>query len=32
MKERALNRTAPLKATQGRFRPDDALMGFLNGL
>lgn len=32
MKERALDRTAPLNAARGRFRPDDALMSFLNGL
>ncbi len=32
MKERALERTAPLKATAGRFRPDDALLRFLNDL
>lgn len=32
MKERALDRTAPLRTTKGRFRPDDALLTFLNGL
>jgi len=32
MKERALARTAPLRAGSGRYRPDDALMAFLNGL
>jgi len=32
MKERALSRTTPLRATPGRFRPDDALLAFLNGL
>ena len=32
MKERALNRTTPLHAAKGRFRPDDALLTFLNGL
>jgi len=32
MKERALNRTAPLRSPPGRFRPDDALLSFLNGL
>ena len=32
MKERALSRTAPLSAGRGRFRPDDALLTFLNGL
>ena len=31
-KERALDRTAPLHAAKGRFRPDDALLTFLNGL
>jgi len=31
-KERALARTAPLRAGPGRFRPDDALMAFLCGL
>jgi site-specific recombinase XerD len=32
MKERALARTAPLRAGPGRYRPDDTLMAFLNGL
>jgi integrase/recombinase XerD len=32
MKERALNRTAPLRSRSGRFRPDDALLAFLKGL
>ena len=32
MKERALDRTAPLRAGPGRFRPDDSLLAFLNGL
>jgi site-specific recombinase XerD len=31
-KERALARTAPLRAGPGRFRPDDALLAFLGGL
>jgi integrase/recombinase XerD len=31
-KERALARTAPLRAGPGRFRPDDALLAFLQGL
>lgn len=31
-KERALARTAPLRAGPGRFRPDDALLSFLQGL
>jgi integrase/recombinase XerD len=31
-KERALNRTAPLRVAKGRFRPDDELLTFLNGL
>jgi site-specific recombinase XerD len=31
-KERALARTAPLRAGPGRFRPDDALLVFLRGL
>jgi site-specific recombinase XerD len=31
-KERALARTAPLRAGPGRFRPGDALLAFLNGL
>lgn len=31
-KERALARTAPLRARPGRFRPDDALLTFLTGL
>jgi len=32
MKERALNRTVPLRSAPGRFRPDDALLTFLNAL
>lgn len=32
MKERALARTAPLRASPGRYRPDDTLLAFLNGL
>lgn len=32
MKERALARTAPLRAGPGRYRPDDSLLAFLNGL
>ena len=32
MKERALARTAPLRAGPGRFRPDDALLTFLAAL
>lgn len=32
MKERALARTAPLRAGPGRYRPNDALMAFLDGL
>lgn len=32
MKERALARTAPLRAAPGRYRPDDSLLAFLNGL
>jgi integrase/recombinase XerD len=32
MKERALARTAPLRAGPGRYRPDDTLLAFLNGL
>ena len=32
MKERALNRTAPLSSPPGRFRPDDELLRFLNSL
>jgi site-specific recombinase XerD len=31
-KERALARTAPLRAGPGRFRPDDNLLAFLNSL
>jgi integrase/recombinase XerD len=31
-KERALARTAPLRAGPGRFRPGDTLLAFLNGL
>jgi integrase/recombinase XerD len=31
-KERALARTAPLRAGPGRFRPNDALLAFLQGL
>jgi integrase/recombinase XerD len=32
MKERALARTAPLRASPGRYRPDDSLLAFLSGL
>ena len=32
MKERALAKTAPLRASPGRYRPDDTLLAFLNGL
>jgi len=32
MKERALARTAPIPAAAHRFRPDDHLLAFLNGL
>ncbi len=32
MKERALARTAPMRAGPGRYRPDDSLLAFLNGL
>lgn len=32
MKERALARTAPLRAGPGRYRPDDSLLAFLSGL
>lgn len=32
MKERALNRTAPLRTRPGRYRPDDELLRFLNDL
>jgi site-specific recombinase XerD len=32
MKERALARTAPLHSRPGRYRPDDTLLAFLNGL
>jgi integrase/recombinase XerD len=32
MKERALARTAPLRAGRGRYRPDDSLLAFLSGL
>lgn len=32
MKERALARTAPLRARSGRYRPDDSLLAFLSGL
>ena len=32
MKERALARTAPLRARAGRFRPRDSLLAFLEGL
>jgi site-specific recombinase XerD len=31
-KEHALARTAPLRAGPGRYRPDDSLLAFLNGL
>jgi integrase/recombinase XerD len=32
LKEKALARTAPLQARLGRYRPEDQLMAFLNGL
>lgn len=32
MKERALARTAPLRASPGRYRPDDSLLAFLTAL
>ena len=32
IKERALARTKPLDSKPGRYRPPDALLGFLNGL
>ena len=32
MKERALNRTAPLHTRPGRYRPDDEILRFLNDL
>jgi integrase/recombinase XerD len=32
MKERALDRRSPLKAHAGRYRPDDALLAFLEAL
>ena len=32
MKERALARTAPLRAGPGRYRPNDTLLAFLSGL
>jgi len=32
MKERALARTAPVKGKQGRYRPNDSLMAFLDSL
>jgi site-specific recombinase XerD len=32
MKERALARTAPLRAGSARYRPDDSLLAFLSGL
>jgi site-specific recombinase XerD len=32
MKERALARTAPLRAGPGRYRPDDSLLAFLSAL
>jgi integrase/recombinase XerD len=32
MKERALARTAPLRAGPGRYRPDDSLLAFLSSL
>jgi len=32
MKERALAKTTPLRASPGRHRPDDALLAFLNSL
>jgi len=32
MKERALDRRSPLKTNAGRYRPNDALLAFLEGL
>lgn len=32
MKERALDRRSPLKAGAGRYRPNDALLAFLENL
>ena len=32
MKERALDRRTPLKTRASRYRPSDALLGFLEGL
>jgi hypothetical protein len=32
IKERALARTKPLDSKPGRYRPPDALLGFLDGL
>lgn len=32
LKERALARTKPLDSKPGRYRPPDALLGFLDGL
>ena len=32
LKERALARTTPLDSKAGRYRPPDALLGFLDGL
>jgi integrase/recombinase XerD len=32
LKEKALSRTTPLKAKSGRYRPDDKLLAFLEGL
>lgn len=32
LKERALARTTPLDSKPGRYRPPDALLGFLDGL
>ena len=32
LKERALDRTKPLHSKPGRYRPPDALLGFLDGL
>ena len=32
IKEKALDRTAPMDAAQGRYRPPDALLAFLEAL
>ena len=32
LKEKALSKTAPLDVKPGRFRPDDKLLAFLEGL